>query len=194
MTAKLADRRTCESGALLFTSDGIGGPVVLNLSRHLTELLPNHADPVKVSIDLLPASTEDGLERQVLRWTQTQPRRTLAGLLADLVPRRLAEVLTRQAGCPGDLRISHLSKENRRGLVKTLKALQLHIVATRPMAEATITRGGVATDQIDPKTMQSRLCPGLFFAGEVIDVDGPCGGYNLQACWATGALAGVSAG
>jgi len=194
VTAKLAGRRICQTGALLFTRDGIGGPVVLNLSRDLTELLPNAADPVKISIDLLPAHPEDGLERQVLRWAQVHPRKALAGQVADLVPRRLAEVLTRQAGCPGDLRISHLSKENRRELVRTLKALELHIVATRPMAEATITRGGVATDQIDPKTMQSRLCLGLFFTGEVLDVDGPCGGYNLQVCWSTGALAGISAG
>jgi predicted Rossmann fold flavoprotein len=101
--------------------------------------------------------------------------------------------LVSQAGCPEELQASQWSKEHRKRLLAALKALELHIKATRPMAEATVTRGGVDTGQIDPKTMESRICPGLFFAGEILDVDGPCGGYNLQACWSTGALAGRSA-
>jgi hypothetical protein len=86
-----------------------------------------------------------------------------------------------------------LSKDKRQTLVKMMKGLSLHVVGTRPIEEATVTRGGVETSEIDPTTMQSKLCPGLFFAGEVMNVDGPCGGYNLQIAWSTGALAGESA-
>jgi len=191
--AKCAARRVSETGDLVFTQDGIGGPAVLNLSRHLTDSLSDEQDSVEISIDLLPDVPEDAVERQILQWAQTHPKKTVTGQVAAWVPRRLAEVLAHLAGCPADLRVSHLGRDHRRGLVQAIKALGLHIVATRPMAEATITRGGVATDQIDPKTMQSRLCAGLFFAGEMIDVDGPCGGYNLQICWSTGALAGAAA-
>lgn len=193
VSARPTARRISETGALVFTHDGIGGPVVLNVSRHLTESLPNPQDPVEISIDLLPGVPEDGLETQILQWTRTHPKKTVTGQVAGWVPRRLAEVLSHLAGCPADLRVSHLGRDPRRALVRAIKALSLHIVGTRPMAEATITRGGVATDQIDPKTLQSRICTGLFFAGEILDVDGPCGGYNLQICWSSGALAGTSA-
>jgi hypothetical protein len=88
---------------------------------------------------------------------------------------------------------SQLKKALRKKLAHLIKALPLSIVCTRPIAEATITRGGVPTIEINPKKMESKICPGLFFAGEVIDADGPCGGYNLQICWSTGALAGASA-
>jgi predicted flavoprotein YhiN len=90
-------------------------------------------------------------------------------------------------------RCCELPREKREQLLELLKALPLEITGTRPIKEATATRGGVGRDEIDPTTMQSKLCPGLFFAGEVIDVDGPCGGYNLQIAWSTGALAGKSA-
>ena len=186
-------RKITESGALLFTQDGIGGPAVMNLSRFLTDLLPNRQNPIVVGVDLLSSLREGDLEMEILQRAQVGPKKTIAHLLAGLVPRRLAAALVGQAGCPEDLQASQLSKENRRRLVKVLKALELHIVSTRPMAEATITRGGILTSEIDPKSMESKVCPGLFFAGEVIDVDGPCGGYNLQMCWSTGALAGRSA-
>jgi predicted Rossmann fold flavoprotein len=187
------DRKVTEFGAILFTQDGIGGPVVLNLSRHLTDYLPSPQNPIPVYVDLMPMKADDELERQAIQWSQVSPKKTIVHWVAGLVPRRLAALLVGQAGCPEDLQASQWSKEHRRRLVKVIKALELHIVATRPMAEATVTRGGVDTRQIDPKTMESRICPGLFFAGEVLDVDGPCGGYNLQVCWSTGALAGRSA-
>jgi len=193
VSARPHGRKVAESGAMLFTQDGIGGPSILNLSRHLTDYLPNRTDPIQVHVDLVPAMSDDDLEGRALQWAQASPKKTIGQVLADLVPRRLAALVAGQAGCAGDLQACQLTKEARRRLVAVLKALELHIVGTRPMAEATITRGGVDVGQIDPKTMESRVCAGLFFAGEVIDVDGPCGGYNLQICWSTGALAGRSA-
>jgi predicted Rossmann fold flavoprotein len=193
VSARPHGRKVAESGAMLFTQDGIGGPAILNLSRHLTDCLPNRTDPIQVHVDLVPAMSDDDLERRARQWAQASPKKTIGQVLADLVPRRLAAVVAGQAGGAGDLQTCQLTKEARRRLVAVLKTLELHIVGTRPMAEATVMRGGVDAGQIEPKTMESRICPGLFFAGEVIDVDGPCGGYNLQICWSTGALAGRSA-
>jgi predicted flavoprotein YhiN len=101
----------------------------------------------------------------------------------------LAGLLCRQAGI-AETTASQLKKEQRRTVVQLLKKLPLSITATRPIEEATVTNGGVSTAGINPTTMQSKVCPGLFFAGEVIDADGPCGGYSLQICWSTAALAG----
>jgi len=182
-----------ESGALVFTQDGIGGPAVLSLSRLLTDLLPNNEQPVAVQADLVPSHTLPQLERELIDACAQRARKTVKNLVADYVPKRLADIICGQAGCNEDLWACSLSKAYRRKLLQNLKALTLSIVRTRPLAEATITRGGVATGEIDPQTMASKTCPGLFFAGEVIDADGPCGGYNLQICWSTGALAGRAA-
>ena len=114
--------------------------------------------------------------------------------MAGLVPKRLARTLCGFCACDDDLRACDLTKQKRQQLVESLKSLRLSIVETRPLAEATVTRGGVSIEQINPQTMESMRCPGLFFAGEIMDVDGPCGGYHLQMCWSTGALAGRSAG
>jgi hypothetical protein len=113
--------------------------------------------------------------------------------VAEFVPRRLASTLCSLADIDPALRCSQLSKSGRRRLAGRIKSLPLTVTSARSLAEATVTRGGVSTDQIDPRTMESKACPGLFFAGEIVDVDGPCGGYNLQICWSTGALAGASA-
>jgi predicted Rossmann fold flavoprotein len=182
-----------EKGALVFTQDGIGGPAVLNLSRLLTDLLPNNEHPVAVQADLVPSHTLPQLERELIDACARRARKTVKNLVAEYVPKRLADIICGQAGCDDDLWACSLSKVYRRKLLQNLKALPLSVVRTRPLAEATITRGGVATGGIDPQTMASKTCPGLFFAGEVIDSDGPCGGYNLQICWSTGALAGRAA-
>ena len=107
----------------------------------------------------------------------------------ELVPKKLGGLICALAGI-AETNASQLKKEQRRKVIQLLKKLPLSIEATVPIEEATITRGGVSTSEIDPTTMQSKVCPGLYFAGEVIDADGPCGGYNLQIAWSTGALAG----
>jgi predicted Rossmann fold flavoprotein len=190
VSCRCQGRKVSLTGSMIFTQNGIGGPVVLDLSRHLADLLPSVEDPIAVHLDLLAPRTAEDVEQQVLRWSQISPKRGVRHLLEDWLPKRLAAVLADQAGCPTDLQACQLTKEARKGLVLVLKFLPLHVEATRPMAEATVTRGGVDTSQVDPKTLESRVCKGLFFAGEVLDVDGPCGGYNLQISWSTGALAG----
>lgn len=190
ISARLGSRKLKLSGPMLFTQDGIGGPTVLNLSASLADLLPAEAEPLAVSLDLVPETSEGDLQKQFVDLLTANPKRQVANILTAFVSRRLAFSLCRQIDCHDDTLACQFNKHKRRDLVHLLKALPLSIRNTRPIAEATITRGGVDTTQIDRLTMASKLQPGLFFAGEVIDVDGPCGGYNLQICWSTGALAG----
>jgi hypothetical protein len=190
IAATVAGSKIVTTGAMIFTDDGIGGPAVLDISRFLTNYLPNEKEPIGVSIDLAPEVVKDDLERRLIDRLAANPSRKIASVLGDIAPARLAKIMCEQAGC-AEVQACQLTKDMRKKLVRLIKALPLFITATRPIEEATVTRGGVSTDQIDPKTMQSKTCPGLFFAGEILDVDGPCGGYNLQICWSTGALAGI---
>jgi predicted Rossmann fold flavoprotein len=194
ITARLSGRRETRSGGLIFIPNGIGGPAVLDLSCFLTDHLPSRGNPIPVFVDLLPTVPRDQLTKQLVTLCAEQPKKSILGLVAGLVPKRLARTICEFCACDDDLRACNLSKQKRQQLVEILKSLKLSIVETRPMAEATVTRGGVSIAQINPQTMESSCCPGLFFAGEIMDVDGPCGGYQLQMCWSTGALAGRSAG
>jgi predicted Rossmann fold flavoprotein len=179
---------------MLFTHDGIGGPAALDLSRFVTDFLPSEKNTIKIFIDLISDIDETELENLILNQSSKHPKKTVANILTESVPRRVLVALCGQLDFPADLYANQLSKKLRRKLLHLIKAMPLSITRTRPIDEATVTRGGVNVTEIEPKTMESLLCPGLFFAGEVIDVDGPCGGYNLQICWSTGALAGLSAG
>jgi len=193
ITASINKKKIVVAGALLFTHDGIGGPAVLELSRLVTDFLPSEKNPLKIFIDLVAVSSEEELEKMILRQISEHPHKTVANILAEIVPRRVSQILCEQFDFPAKLYANQLSKDTRRKLLHLLKALPLSIMRTRPIAEAMVTHGGVNLTEINPKTMESKICPGLFFAGEVIDVDGPCGGYNLQMCWSTGVLASSSA-
>ncbi len=186
-------RNTASSGAIVFTQDGLGGPAAQDISRLLADELAGGSHTIGLQIDLMPLVQETELDKQLQQQMSASARRTLSNVLADLVPRRLASTLCKLAGCDGDTQAGQIRRETRRALLRLLKALPLHVTGTRPLAEATVTRGGIDRRQIDPKTMGSKLCAGLFFAGEVIDADGPCGGYNLQMCFSTGTLAGRAA-
>jgi len=192
ISARVDNKKLTTAGAMIFTDDGIGGPAVLDMSRHLTDYLSG-GTPVGVTLDLTPHVEQAMLEAQMTEHIAANPKKKVTSILSEFVPKRLAIALSRQGGCDDELPAGQLKKDVRKKLVRMLKALPLSIVRTRPIAEATVTRGGVSIAEIEPKTMESKLCPGLFFAGEVLDVDGPCGGYNLQACWSTGALAGSTA-
>jgi predicted Rossmann fold flavoprotein len=181
-------RKISVSGPMIFTYDGISGPAVLNLSRLLADYLPAKK-PIEVAIDLVPAMNEAKLEEYLMGQLSQYSKKIIANVLFELVPKKLGGLICDLAGV-AETNASQLKKEQRRKVIQLLKKLPLSIEATAPIEEATITRGGVSTTEIDPKTMQSKICPGLFFAGEVIDADGPCGGYNLQIAWSTGALAG----
>ena len=192
ISAHINNKKLTTAGAMVFTEDGIGGPAVLDMSRHLTDHLLDGA-PIGITLDLAPHVEQALLEAQITEHIAANPKKKVANILAEFVPKRLAIVLSRQGDCDDHLAAGQLIKDARKKLAGMLKRLHLSVVRTRPIAEATVTRGGVSVAEIEPKTMESKLCPGLFFAGEVLDVDGPCGGYNLQACWSTGALAGSSA-
>lgn len=199
--ARINNKKVVTAGALVFTDDGIGGLAAWEMSRYLTDLLAPPLEragsapqkPIEVLIDLVPARNETEFEEYLLGLFAKYPKRTIINVLFDIVPKRLAGFLCRRAEV-AEITGSQLKKEDRRKVIKFLKKLPLSIVKTRPLDEAIVTRGGVSTAEINTKTMESKICPGLFFAGEVIDVDGPCGGYSLQICWSTGALAGSEAG
>jgi len=193
ISARLKDKKVSTSGAMIFTDVGIGGPAVLDMSRYLTDYLPAGATPVAIMLDLAPHVEQARLETQMTERIGANPKKKVPNVLAEFVPKRLSTVLCRQAGCDDELEAGRLRKDVRKELIRMIKALPLSIVRTMPIAEATVTRGGVSVTEVEPGTMESKICPGLFFAGEVLDVDGPCGGYNLQACWSTAVLAGSSA-
>jgi predicted Rossmann fold flavoprotein len=191
ISARINNKKITTAGALVFTDDGIGGLAAWDMSRLLADYLPAQK-PVEVFIDLVPAMNESEFNEYLLGLFAKYPKKIVVNVLFDLVPKKLAGFLCRQAGV-AETTGSQLKKEYRRKITQLLKKLPLSIKGTRPIAEAIVTRGGVSTCEIETKTMESKICPGLFFAGEVIDADGPCGGYSLQMCWSTGALAGSSA-
>lgn len=190
ITATAGNRKLCTTGPMMFTNDGIDGPAVFDLSRLITDFLPNPEEPIKVSIDMMPEYQSGEIDRQINSLCASNPRKELAGVLARFLPRALMLHLTGRLTPSATILAGQLTTSQRRQLVNLLKKLPLSITATGPIARATITRGGISTDEIDPKTMESKLCSGLFFAGEVINVDGPCGGFNLQIAFSTGYLAG----
>jgi predicted Rossmann fold flavoprotein len=182
------NKKVSVKGPMIFTHDGIGGPAVLDLSRLLADCLPAQK-PIQILIDIVPAMNEEKLEQYLIGQLSRYSRKYIVNILFDLIPKKLAGFLCRWALIP-ETKGYQFKKEQRRQIIQLLKKLPLSIEAARPISEATITRGGVPLCEIDSKTMQSKICPGLYFAGEVIDADGPCGGYSLQICWSTGALAG----
>jgi len=191
--ATVSKRKVMVRGSLVFTYDGIGGPAPQDMSRFLTEALAEGPSGIEIRLDLAPALDETTLDRQLQDQLAEHPKKRMPNILAEFVPKRLAVTLCRLARCDADLEANQVSKDVRRRLGALIKSLPLCVNGTRPIAEATLTRGGVSLAQIEPRTMASKVCPGLYFAGEVIDADGPCGGYNLQMCFAPGLLAGRSA-
>ena len=171
-------------GELLFTHFGVSGPTVLSASAHLK------GERCRLVIDLKPALDEGKLDSRILRDLEMYQNRTMENALTDLLPRSMIPVVLRRTGIDGDLQANSLTKQSRRRLVEELKGFSLEITGKRPVAEAIITSGGIAVSQIDPKTMESKLIPGLYFAGEVLDCDAYTGGFNLQIAWATAYAAG----
>lgn len=191
--ASAEGRRWDLQGPLMFTADGIGGPAVFDLSRHLTDILAHNESPVPIHIDWLPELDAQSLENRLLAEFSAHPKKEPAGILGTFLPRQLAHQIQTLLGCKEKTTVSQMSRQQRKTLLNLLKSCPLTVVKTAPLEQATITRGGVSRDEIEPSTMESRLRSRLYFAGEVIDADGPCGGYNLQIAWSTGALAGLSA-
>ena len=175
-------------GEMLFTHFGVSGPIVLSASCHLKK-----AKDVKITIDLKPALSEEQLDKRILRDFEAAGKKHLQNSLDELLPRALIPVIIKEAGLDGHKEVCSITKEERRKLLLAMKKLTLTVTGTRPVAEAIITSGGVKVSEINPSTMESKLVPGLYFAGEVIDVDAYTGGFNLQIAFSTGYLAGENA-
>lgn len=168
-------------GELLFTDYGIAGPVVLSASAHISK----PPELYSVEIDLKPALSEKQLDARILRDFAERRGMSLTDGLRGLLPAQLVPVIAELSGASEKLKVDEVTKETRRKLVSLLKSLKLNIKDFRPIEEAIITRGGVSVKEINPNTMESKLCGGLFFAGEIIDCDAYTGGFNLQLAFST---------
>ena len=173
-------------GELLFTHFGVSGPTVLSASCHLK------GEGCKLVIDLKPALDEAKLNDRILRDLEMYQNRAMENALTDLLPRSMIPVVLRRLEIDPAMQANSLTKQKRRAMVELLKAFPVEITGKRPVAEAIITSGGVKTGEIDPKTMESKKVPGLYFAGEIIDCDAYTGGFNLQIAWATAYAAGMA--
>ena len=177
-------------GEMMFTHFGMTGPMILSASAHLSEL---SAGRYEAHIDLKPALDEKTLDARILSDFAKYANKDFINALSDLLPAKLIPVVVGLTGIDERKKVNSVTKEERGVLVRTVKDLRIRIDGFRPIAEAIVTKGGIDVKQIDPKTMESKLVSGLYFAGEVIDVDAYTGGYNLQIAFATGALSGQSA-
>ena len=178
-------------GELAFTSDGIGGATALSASAHIEAPAELENGLISILIDLKPALSEQQLDARILRDFAELRGKTFADSLRKLLPKELCEPFYELSGIPAEKKLGEITKAERKRLIGLLKALRLNIGGFRPIDEAIVTRGGVKVSEISPKTMESKLCRGLFFAGEIIDVDGYTGGFNLQIAFSTGRLAGA---
>jgi predicted Rossmann fold flavoprotein len=177
-----------EFGEMMFTHFGVTGPLILTASTVVQKKLKDH--PLQLYIDLKPALSEEQLDARLLREFEAAKNKQLKNVLGSLYPAKLLPVMIERSGISGEKVIHDISREERRTLLTLTKHFPLTLTGLRDYNEAIITRGGVSVRQIQPGTMESKVVPGLYFAGEVLDLDAVTGGYNLQIAWATGHLAG----
>lgn len=178
-----------EFGEMLFTHFGVSGPIILTLSRAARSILDR--GPVAVSIDVKPALSREQLHSRMIReFAQT---RRLGNYMRGLLPRLLIDVVVELSGVAGDKPVNSVTAEERARIVELLKDFRVTVRSLRPLEEAIVTAGGVSVREIDPRTMMSKIVPGLFLAGEIIDIDAETGGFNLQAAFSTGYVAGEAA-
>lgn len=188
--ALVGDRVKAEqTGELLFTHFGVSGPAILKISSYINK---HEGLPVKLKIDLDPGLSKEQLEARLLRDFKKNQGRYLKNALGGLLPQRLIPVILALAGVDGHKQVDQVTREERERVAHVLKNIILTVKRTRPLNEAIVTGGGVDTREINPSTMESKIVKGLYFAGEVIDVDALTGGYNLQIAFSTGYLAGIS--
>ncbi|HDP16280.1 MAG TPA: aminoacetone oxidase family FAD-binding enzyme [Candidatus Omnitrophica bacterium] len=179
-------------GELLFTRSGISGPLVLSLSGKISDWLNEHKK-VYAEIDLKPALSLEKIEDRLLREFRANPGKIIKNTLKELLPQRMVGLFIKLAQVPEDKNVSQITQKERKDLAGLFKTMRLEIKRTMSIKEAMVTKGGVSLKDIDPRTMESRIIKGLYFAGEMIDVDADTGGFNLQAAFSTGYLAGESA-
>jgi len=178
-----------ELGEMLFTHFGVSGPLVLSASSHMRDF-ENHS--YRLSIDLKPGLDEEKLQKRVLRDFEKYQNREFQNSLGELLGKSMIPVVVRLSGIDPETKVNVITREQRLELVKLLKAFPVSVTGTRPVAEAIVTSGGISTKEVNPRTMESKLVDGLFFAGEVLDLDGYTGGFNLQIAWSTAYVLGTS--
>jgi len=179
-------------GEVMFTHYGISGPVTLSASRYLTDCFnKSEAEPAIFSIDLKPALDHSALDKRLIRDLEKYKNKDFQNSLNDLLPQKMIPVIVELSGIPAEKKSNSVTKEERRNLGMILKELKFHITGPVGFNEAVITVGGVSVDEIKPGSMESKLVPGLYLAGELLDVDGYTGGFNLQIAFSTGYLAGM---
>lgn len=181
-------------GEMLFTHWGVSGPIILSGSAHLIRY-PNiqellQQNEVKLYIDLKPALSEEKLEERILRDFSKEKNKEFRNSLGDLLPNKMIEPVIQMSNIERNKKVNSITREERKNLVSLLKDFELTLKGFRPIEEAIITSGGINTKEINPKTMESKLVSGLYFAGEIIDVDAYTGGFNLQIAYSTGFVAG----
>ncbi|MBO5007443.1 MAG: NAD(P)/FAD-dependent oxidoreductase [Clostridia bacterium] len=174
-------------GEMLFTHYGVSGPVILSASSHMRNF-KNHT--YELIIDLKPALDNDTLDKRILRDFIKEKNKMFINSLDDLLPKKMIPVVVEMTGIDPQKQVNEITREERKTLLTTLKKMRFKVDSLRPVSDAIITSGGVSVKEINPKTMESKLCPGVYFAGEVIDVDAYTGGFNLQIAFSTGYLAG----
>ena len=179
-----------ELGELLFTHFGVSGPLALSASAHMRDFEKNR---YRLIIDLKSALDEQKLDARLLRDMEERSNQNYASLLGGLVNRSMIPVIVEKSGIPAETKVHSITREQRHALLHLLKNFELPVAGLRSVTEAIITSGGVKVSEINPKTMESKLLKGLYFAGEVIDVDAYTGGFNLQIAWMTARLAAESA-
>lgn len=178
-----------ELGEMLFTHFGVSGPLVLSASAHMRHMGSKN---YRLEIDLKPALDEKKLDARILRDFEKYANREFKNALSDLAGSAMIPVLVRLSGIPEDTKVNSITREQRIKLLHLFKAFPVTVSGTRPIDEAIVTAGGVNTKEINPRTMESKLISELYFAGEVLDLDGYTGGFNLQIAWSTGFVAGNS--
>ena len=176
-------------GEMLFTHFGVSGPVILSASAHMRDI---GKQDYTLAIDLKPALSESQLDARLMREIEAHSRKFFSNVLDELLPKKLIPIIIRRSGIDPQKQVDQISKAERAQLISALKLLTLHVKGFRPIEEAIVTSGGVDVKEINPSTMESKLVGGLYFAGEVIDVDAYTGGFNLQIAFSTGYLAGDS--
>lgn len=179
-----------ELGEMLFTHFGVSGPLVLSASCHMTGKLSSYT----LAIDLKPGLSEEQLDARILRDFGQFANKDFINSLGQLLPRKAIPVIAQRSGIPFDTKVNQITRPQRQALCQAIKHFTLTPTGFRPIEEAIVTAGGVDVGQLNPKTMESKLCPGLYFAGELLDVDGYTGGFNLQIAFSTGFAAGSHCG
>lgn len=194
VTARISDEKKVlyeEFGEMLFTHYGVSGPLILSASSRIGERLQTH--PLELSIDLKPALSKEQLDQRVQREFQENQNRQFKNAIDSLFPSKLRPVMIELSGIPEEKKVHDITKEERLAFVDRIKNFRMTLTGLRGYNEAIITAGGISVKEVDPGTMESKLVPGVYFAGEVLDLDARTGGFNLQIAWSTGYLAGIGA-